>query len=195
VPIRDKRDGATAGTDVTALLVAWCGGDRTALDQLMPIVYSELRGIAHRYMSTERTDHPLQTTALVHEAYMRLVDISRLRWQDRAHFYAVAAQTMRRILVDAARERNTQRRGADPSHVVLDADALQAPERGEDLVALDEALTRLAAFDPRKARVVELRYFGGLTVEETAEVVGASAVTVMRDWRMAKLWLLRQLEA
>ncbi len=193
MPTGDKRHGGRPETDVTGLLVAWCGGDRAALDQLVPLVYAELRRIAHRYMRTERTDHPLQTTALVHEAYMRLVDIRRLRWQDRAHFYAVAAQTMRRILVDAARERNTQRRGADPSHVVLDADALQAPERGEDLVALDEALTRLAAFDARKARVVELRYFGGLTAEETAEVVGVSAVTVMRDWRMAKLWLLRQL--
>jgi RNA polymerase sigma factor (TIGR02999 family) len=190
---RNEHNGGPE-TDVTGLLVAWCGGDRAALDQLMPLVYAELRGIAHRYMSTERADHPLQTTALVHEAYMRLVDISRLRWQDRAHFYAVAAQTMRRILVDAARKRDAQRRGADPSHVVLDADALQAPQRGEDLVGLDEALTRLAAFDPRKARVVELRYFGGLTAEETAEVVGVSAVTVMRDWRMAKLWLLRQLE-
>lgn len=194
MPRRNEHNGGPPETDVTGLLVAWCGGDRAALDQLMPLVYAELRGIAHRYMRKERTDHPLQTTALVHEAYMRLVDISRLRWQDRAHFYAVAAQTMRRILVDAARERDAQRRGADPSHVTLDADALQAPERGENLVALDEALTRLAAFDPRKARVVELRYFGGLTVEETAEVVGVSVVTVMRDWRMAKLWLLRQLE-
>jgi RNA polymerase sigma-70 factor, ECF subfamily len=179
--------------DVTELLVAWSAGDQAALDRLVPMVYAELRRIAHRHMRGERKDHQLQTTALVHEAYMRLADVNGVQWKNRTHFYAVAAQIMRRVLVDAARERNARKRGADPPHVALDADVLQAPERGKDLVALDEALNRFAAIDPRRARIVELRYFGGLTVEETADVVGASAETVMRDWKVAKLWLLREL--
>jgi RNA polymerase sigma-70 factor (ECF subfamily) len=179
--------------DVTDLLVAWCGGDQAALDRLMPFVYDELHGIAHRHMRSERPDHPLQTTALVHEAYIRLVDATRVRWQNRAHFFAVSAQIMRRLLVDAARDRNRKKRGANPLHVVLDLDHLKAPERGVDLIALDEALIRLKTLDPRKERVVELRYFGGLSVDETAEVLGVSAETVMRDWRMVKLWLLREL--
>ncbi len=185
--------GVPREPDVTELLVAWCDGDQAALDRLMPLVYAELRRVAHRSMRGEPRDQPLQTTALVNEAYLRLVDISRLRWQNRAHFFAVSAQLMRRILVDAARERRAQKRGNNPLHVEIDVDALQAPERGEDLVALDDALTRLATFDARKARIVELRYFGGLTADETAEVLGISKVTVARDWKVAKLWLVREL--
>jgi RNA polymerase sigma factor (TIGR02999 family) len=180
--------------DVTDLLIAWSSGDQAALDRLMPIVYVELRKVAHHCMRGERPDHTLQTTALVHEAYLRLVDVSRIQWQNRAQFFAVAARTMRRILVDAARERNALKRGLDPSQVALDADSLQAPQRGEDVAALDDALTRFAAVDPRKAHVVELRYFGGLTIDETGEVLGISRETVIRDWRMAKLWLLRELQ-
>ncbi len=145
----------TPEPDVTELLLAWCGGNRAALERLMPIVYGELRRVAHGYMRRERKDHPLQTTALVHEAYMRLVDINRLKWQNRAHFFAVSAQMMRRILVDAARERGAARRGADPSHVALDGVALLTPGRSEDLVALDEAMAHLAEVDARKAQVVE----------------------------------------
>lgn len=185
--------GAPREPDVTELLVAWCDGDQAALDRLMPLVYAELRRVAHRSMRGERADHLLQTTALVNEAYLRLVDVSRLRWQNRAHFFAVSAQLMRRILVDAARERNALKRGGDLLHVEIDADSMQAPERREDLVALDDALTRLATFDARKARIVELRYFGGLTAGETAEVLDISKVTVARDWKVAKLWLVREL--
>lgn len=192
--IDDERPAEGPATDVTALLVAWCGGDESALRTLMPLVYAELHRAAHRYMRGERRGHQLQTTALIHETYMRLVDIKRLHWRNRTHFFAMAAQTMRRILVDAARERNTIRRGEDPRPVAFNGDALAAPQRGEDLVALDEALTRLATVDPRKARVVELRYFGGLTVEETAEVIGVSVETVFRDWRIARLWLLQALQ-
>jgi RNA polymerase sigma-70 factor, ECF subfamily len=179
--------------DVTRLLVAWRGGDPAALDHLMPLVYAELRRVAHRYMRDERPNHPLQTTALVNEAYLRLVDVNRVDWQSRNHFYAVSAQMMRRILVEAARQRNADKRGGDASHVALDEALVPAAERSADLVALDEALDRLAALDPRKAKVVELRYFAGLSVEETAEVIGVSVETVARDWRMAKLWLLRDL--
>jgi RNA polymerase sigma-70 factor (ECF subfamily) len=176
-------------------LIAWCGGDQAALDRLMPFVYEELHGIAHRYMRGERADHALQTTALVHEAYIRLIDVTRVQWQNRAHFFAVSAQLMRRILVDAARQRNTRKRGADPSHVALDQDLLEAPERGIDVVAIDDALTKLKTLDPRAERVVELRYFGGLDVAETAEALHVSVETVTRDWRFARLWLLRELRA
>ncbi len=179
--------------DVTRLLVAWRGGDTAALDRLLPVVYAELRRVAHRYMRDERPDHPLQTTALVHEAYLRLVDVTGVDWQSRNHFFAVSAQMMRRILVEAARRRNTDKRGGDASHVALDEAMLPAANRRADLVALDEALEELAALDARKARVVELRYFGGLSVEETAAVLGVSTQTVTRDWRMAKLWLQRDL--
>jgi RNA polymerase sigma factor (TIGR02999 family) len=144
-------------------------------------------------MRGERQDHTLQTTALVHEAWLRLVDVTRVRWQDRAHFYAVAAQMMRRILVDAARRRDTRKRGGTASHVVLDEANVAAPDRAPDVVALDEALTVFAELDPRKAKVVELRFFGGLSVEETAHVLQVSPETVMRDWKTAKLWLLREL--
>ncbi len=173
--------------------MAWCGGDQAALDRLMPLVYAELGRIAHRYMRDERPNHPLQTTALVHEAYLRLIDVTRVRWQNRAHFLAVSAQMMRRILVNAARARDAHKRGGTASHVVFDKAVVAAPDRGVDVVALDEALTAFAAIDPRKAQVVELRFFGGLSVEETAHVLQVSPETVMRDWKTAKLWLLREL--
>ena len=179
--------------DVTQLLVAWCEGDQAAFERLVPLVYAELRRVAHRRMRDERPDHILQTTALINEAYLRLIDINRVRWQNRAHFYAVSAQVMRRILVDAARERGAHKRGGEISHVVFDEALVPTPERDTDLVALDAALKALAEVDPRKSQVVELRYFGGLSAEETAEVLSVSVETVARDWRLAKLWLLREL--
>lgn len=180
---------------ITQLLLAWNEGDEQALNQLMPLVHNELHLLAHRHMAGERAGHPLQTTALVNEAYLRLVDSSRVRWQNRAHFFAVSAQLMRRILVDAARARRKLKRGGDAIHLSLDeALSLSSAQPEADVLALDEALTTLAAFDERKSRVVELRFFGGLTVEETAEVLKVSAMTVMRDWGLAKAWLLRELE-
>jgi RNA polymerase sigma factor (TIGR02999 family) len=184
---------APSPADVTRLLVAWRGGEASALDRLLPLVYAQLHEVAHRYMRDERPNHPLQTTALVHEAYLRLIDVERVDWQSRNHFLAIAARMMRRVLVEAARRRNADKRGGDASHVALDEAFVPAPERSADLLALDDALEHLAALAPRKARVVELRYFGGLTVEETATVLEVSAETVMRDWRMAKLWLQRDL--
>ena len=181
-----------SGTDVSVLLRAWSGGDQTALGRLTPIVYRELHRLAGRYMRRERPGHSLQTTALVNEAYMRLVGYTRMRWQDRAHFFAVAAQVMRRILVEHARRHNLKR-GADVPHVALDEAALVGADADVDLVALDDAMTALARVDPRKMQVVEMRFFGGLSVEETAEVLGISPVTVKRDWRMAKAWLYREL--
>jgi RNA polymerase sigma factor (TIGR02999 family) len=178
---------------VTDLLVAWRDGDRGALDRLMPVVYAELRRVAHRQLRGERPGGPLQTTALVNETYLRLVDATHVSWQNRAHFFAVAAQVMRRVLVDAARSRDAHKRGRDVRLVPLDDVQTPTPPSDVDLVALDEALEALARVDARKARVVELRYFAGLSVEETAEVVGVSADTVMRDWRMARLFLLREL--
>lgn len=180
--------------DVTTLLLAWREGDEGALDALVPLVYAELRRLAHRKMLGERANHPLQTTALVHEAYLKLIDGNRVRWQNRTHFFSVAAQLMRRVLVDLARTRGAQKRGGDVAQLPFD-EARDAPsKRRTDFVALDDALTSLAEIDPRKARVVELRYFGGLTLEETAEVMGISSDTVMRDWKMARLWLLKALE-
>ena len=180
--------------DITELLLAWNGGDSDALGRLMPLVEVELRRLAHNYMSRERSGHTLQTTALLNEAYLRLVDSSRVRWQNRAHFFAVSAQLMRRILVDFARARQKQKRGGDFVKVSLD-DALEvSQQRSPDLIALDDALKTLAGFDERKCKVVELRFFGGLSVEETAEVLNVSAITVMRDWGMAKVWLLRELD-
>ncbi len=158
----------------------------------MPLVHQELRRLARSQMRGERDNHTLQTTALVNEAFLRLVDLRRIRWQDRAHFLALSAQLMRRILVDHARSRNVQKRGGRATRVVLD-DVIAAPDRGADLVALDEALADLARLDPRKGQVVELRFFGGLSVEETAEALHVSPDTVMRDWRLAKVWLLREL--
>jgi RNA polymerase sigma factor (TIGR02999 family) len=179
--------------DVTTLLLAWREGDDRALDALVPLVYAELRRLAHRKMRAERPGSPLQTTALVHETYLRLIDSSRVCWKSRAHFFSVSAQLMRRVLVDAARARSARKRGGDIDLVELAGDCDRASRRRADIVAVDEALTALAEVHPRKARVVELRYFGGLSVEETAEVVQVSPETVMRDWKMAKLWLLREL--
>ena len=180
--------------DITQLLLAWNQGDGQALDRLMPLVHGELHRLAHRYMAGERPGHPLQTTALVNEAYLRLIDSSRVRWQNRAHFFAVSAQLMRRILVDVARARAKLKRGGEAIQVSLDEATDMPREPGHDLIALDDALTRLAAFDERKSKVVELRFFGGMSVDETAEVLGVSAMTVMRDWGLAKVWLLRELE-
>jgi len=181
--------------EVTQLLLAWSQGDRSALDRLIPLVYEELRRLAHRYMGQERTGHTLQTTALVNEAYLRLIDSSQVQWQNRAHFFAVSAQLMRRILVDFARAHRNLKRGGEAQRVSLDEALLAPQEPDADLVALDEALTALAAIDPRQAQAVELRFFGGLSVEETAEVLKVSPETVHRDWRVAKAWLLRELRS
>jgi len=179
--------------EVSVLLRAWRGGDKAALDRLIPVVYSELRRLAHRYMVHERAGNSLQTTGLVNEAYLRLVDLQRIQWQDRAHFFAIAARFMRRILVDRARSRGYRKRGGDAQQVVLDEALIRAPERGLDLVRLDDVLTALEKFDERKAKVVELRFFGGLSETETAEVLKVSRETVKRDWRVAKLWLLGEM--
>ena len=178
---------------VTQLLLDWSHGDQAALDKLMPLVYEELHRLAQRYMRRESPGHTLQTTALVNEAYLRLIDQRQVRWQNRAHFFAIAAQLMRRILLDRARRRRYIKRGGGARQVSLDEAADVFQERSADLVALDEALSRLADLDPRKGRVVELRFFGGLSVEETAEALNVSPETVMRDWRLAKVWLLREL--
>ena len=174
--------------DVSQLLRAWSDGDQSALERLTPIVYAELRRLAHRYMRGERSGHSLQTTALVNEAYIRLVDYKRMQWQDRAHFFAVSAQLMRRILVERARRQNLKR-GAGVPHVSLDEAAMVGGDRSADLVALDDAMNDLARLDPRKVQVVEMRFFGGLSVDETAEVLKVSPVTVRRDWSSAKVWL------
>lgn len=179
--------------NVTALLVAWSQGDEQARDQLLPLVYDELREIAHRYLSRERRDHTLQTTALVHEAYLRLIDQHAVQWQNKAHFFGVAAQLMRRILIDYARSHQTAKRGQGAIKLSLDEAIDVADERAADLLALNEALESLAKFDPQKSRVVELKFFGGLTVEETAEVLGVSIPTVVRQWRLAKAWLYQEL--
>src|SRR2546423_6905511 len=178
---------------ITEILLAWGDGDQSALERLTPIVYAELRRRAHHYMNRERGGHTLQTTALVNEVFLKLIDSSRVRWQNRAHFFAVSAQLMRRILVDFARSRRYQKRGGAAQRISLDDVPLVSPARGGDLIALDDALTALAAIDKRKSEVVELRFFGGLSVEETAEVLKVSGDTVMRDWRLAKAWLLREL--
>ena len=182
-------------SDVTNLLVAWSNGDSSALDQLLPVVYQELRRLARHYMAQERAGHTLQATALVNEAYLRLVDVNRVRWQNRAHFFAVAAQMMRRVLVEFARSRSRQKRGNDPQRLALDEVPEISQEKSSDLVALDEALSALATVDARMSQVVELRFFGGLTVEETAEVLRVSPETVMREWNIAKVWLLRELSS
>lgn len=176
---------------VTQLLIEWREGDETALNRLMPLVYHELRRIAHRYMRRERPGHMLQTSALINEAYLKLVDNKAMQWQNRSHFYAVAAQAMRRILVDNARARRYAKRGGGAAVVELDQAASVAAKRAADLVALDDALNDLAKLDPRKSRIVELRYFGGMSVVETAEALNISPATVMRDWGTAKAWLLR----
>jgi len=179
--------------EITRLLVAWGEGDEAALDELTPLVYEELHRLAHYYMSGERAGHTLQTTALVNEAYLRLIDWKNVQWQNRAHFFAVSAQLMRRILVDFARARGYDKRGGGVRAEALDEAALVTDEKGTDLVALDEALGALAELDERQARIVELRFFGGLTNEEVAEVLKVSEGTVRRDWSLARAWLHREL--
>jgi RNA polymerase sigma-70 factor, ECF subfamily len=180
--------------EITELLFAWRSGDQTALNQLMPLVYQELRRLANYLIHDERQGHLLQTTALVNEAYLRLIDSSRVQWESRAHFFAVAGQLMRRVLVDAARERQSRKRGGEWVQVSL-AEAVVIPkQRSADLIALDDALDVLATMDRRKSEIVVMRFFGGLTVEETATVLNVSPETVMRDWQLAKVWLYRELE-
>lgn len=181
---------------ITALLTAWSAGRQEAFDELLPLVYDELKRVAARYMTKEARGHMLQATALVHEAYLRLIDQRRVQWRNRAHFFAVSASLMRRILVDHARARNAGKRGAGVAHVLLVDDLAEArpPVDGLDLLRLDDALRRLAALDPQQARIVELRYFGGLTIEETAHVAGVSSATVAREWTIAKAWLRNEME-
>lgn len=179
--------------DLTRLLLDWRDGDKAALDKLMPVVYQELRRMASYYMRRERAGHTLQTSALVNEAYLRLIDYKRMSWQNRAHFFAVAAQAMRRILVEHARARRVEKRGGGAQKVSLDEAALVSATQAAELVALDEALASLEELDARKARIVELRYIGGLSVEEAAEVLAISPATVQREWRAAKAWLYRMM--
>jgi RNA polymerase sigma-70 factor, ECF subfamily len=185
---------AVQAAPVTELLRAWTAGDETALGQLIPVVEAELRRLARIYMARERRGHTLQTTALVNEAFVRLVDARNLRWQDRAHFLGISARLMRRVLVDHARTRGMQKRGGGAYAVPLNEDRAVSAAQEIDLLALDRALETLASVDERKCRVIEMRFFGGLTVEETAEALHVSPDTVKRDWRLAKLWLLRELE-
>lgn len=188
--------GHESAGEITQLLQGWRGGDRKALDALLPIVYKELRRLAHFQLRQERPDHTLQSAALVHEAYVRLVGLSPPRWESRSHFFAIAAQQMRQILVDYARRHRAEKRGGGEAPVSLEDTAALSPRKRKDVdvVALDDALTALAQIDPRKAQVVELRFFGGLNFEETAEVLKVSAVTVSRDWTMAKAWLHREMK-
>jgi len=178
---------------ILQLLRAWGDGDRAALDQLTPLVYSELHSMAHRYMRRQRSGQTLQTSALVNEAYLRLMNVDGVHWKDRTHFFAVSAQLMRRILVDAARAHLADKRGGGFAHVYLDESRDASPQRSEDLIALDDALKALEEMDPRKARVVELRFFSGLSMEETAEALKISVPTAKRDWKLAKAWLTREL--
>ena len=182
-----------ATSNVTELLNDWQGGDRTALEKLTPLIYDELRRIAHRYVQRERNRHTLQTTALVNEAYLRLAGQEKPAWQNRSHFFAVTAQVMRHILIDHARRRRFLKHGGELQQVSLEEASLMSAERAAELVALDEALKELKQMDPRKSDVVELRYFGGLSLEEAAKVLGVSVMTVRRDWRAAKAWLFRRL--
>jgi RNA polymerase sigma factor (TIGR02999 family) len=179
--------------EITRLLQAWGSGDESALDRLMPLVYNELRRLAHRYMAAEQPGHTLQTTAVVHEVYLRLVDVDNVGWQNRAHFYAICARLMRRILIDFARSRNYQKRGGQIPHIELEEAATVSAVVGSEILAVDEALKQLAKLDQRKSEVVELRFFGGLTVEEVAAALKVSPETVLRDWKLAKAWLLREL--
>lgn len=181
----------SAPRDITRLLLAWNNGDEAALEELTPLVYAELHRLARRYMGRERSGHTLQTSALVNEAYLRLIDWKNVQWQNRAHFFAVSAQLMRRILVDFARANAYAKRGGGALHLDLEEVAVVSPDRGTDIVALDEALTSLAALSPRQSQVVELRFFGGLSLEETAEVLKVSIGTVRRDWSLARAWLHR----
>jgi RNA polymerase sigma factor (TIGR02999 family) len=183
----------SSSQDVTELLDQWRSGNKDALDALLPIVYDELHSLAHRRLRGERPDHTLQTTALVNEAYLKLVNQKSVQWQNRAHFFAVAAQVMRHILVDYARTRQYAKRGGGARHLSLDDAPVLSRERSREIVALDEALKRLAEIDPRKSRIVEMRYFGGLSAEEAAEALGVSAITVKREWLKARAWLYREL--
>jgi RNA polymerase sigma-70 factor (ECF subfamily) len=184
---------ARSADNVTQLLLDWSGGDEQALATLMPVVYDHLRRQAARYLRRERQGHTLQTTALIHEAYLRLIDQDHVQWQNRAHFFAIASQLMRRILVDHARSHQAAKRGGLAVKLPLEDAMVASGDRDIDLVVLDEALTRLAALDARQSRIVELRFFSGLSVEETAEVVGVSVGTVKNDWSMAKAWLRREM--
>jgi len=185
--------GSPSSHEVTGLLQAWGRGDEEALKKLVPLVYEQLRVAARRHMVRERAGHTLQTTALVHETYLRLVDVRRIKWQNRAHFLAICAQLMRRILIDFARSRRYQKRGGAAREVDFHENLTVTTQPDTNLLALDDALNRLALVDERKSRVVELRFFGGLSVKDTAEVMKVSADTVMRDWKLAKMWLLRDL--
>ena len=180
---------------VTQLLIEVSKGDRGAVDLLLPVIYDELRKLAANYLRRERPDHTLQPTALVHEAYLRLVDQSRVNWQNRAHFFGVAAQIMRRLLVDHARKHNAEKRGQDFQKLSLDENIDRAVERSGELIALDDALKALAVFDEQKARIIELRYFGGLSIEETADILGVTPTTIKRHWRMAKAWLYGEMQS
>lgn len=194
--LTDDREWAmttTSSHEITQLLLAWNDGDQTALDKLVPLVYGELRRLARRYMNRESPGHLLQTTALVNEAYMRLIDADQVKWQNRAHFFAISARVMRRILVDFARRSNKLKRGGNAIEVSLDEALVVSANRGADLVAIDDALTALAELDPRQSQVVELRFFGGLKDNEIAEVLKVSHGTVRRDWRLARAWLHREL--
>ncbi|HMO79655.1 MAG TPA: sigma-70 family RNA polymerase sigma factor [Pyrinomonadaceae bacterium] len=181
--------------DITELLLDWRKGDSLALEQLIPLVHGELRRMARNYMRRQSPGHTLQTTALLNEAFLRLVDSNRVNWQDRNHFYAVSAQLMRRVLVDSARRRNSLKRGGDQVMVTLDDHADVAVERQDDLLALDEAMNRLAELNRRQSQIVEMRYFGGLNEEEIAEILGVSSRTVRRDWNLARAWLFRELRS
>jgi RNA polymerase sigma factor (TIGR02999 family) len=184
---------STAGHEVTAILQEWQQGDVAALDRLVPLVYEELRKVARAHLRGERAGHTLQTTALVHEAYLRLVDLDRLNLKSRAHLLAMAARLMRQVLVDHARKKRAARRGGDATMMSLDDVAVAAPAQGADVLAVDEALTELTSFDARLCRVVELKFFAGMSIDETAEALGVSPVTVERDWAMAKAWLFQRL--
>ena len=190
--VADRPGGASH--QITRLLVDWRNGDQAALEQLVPLVHDELRRVARRHMAHERAGHTLQATALVNEAYLRLIDIRQVNWQDRAHFFAMSSRLMRRILVDFARSKGYQKRGGGAQKVSLDEALIVSEDARHDLVAIDDALNALAVVDSRKAQVIEMRFFGGLSVEETAEALNVSVDTVMRDWKLAKAWLLRELK-
>src|SRR3954470_1167992 len=184
----------SSDTEITALLVDWNNGDRSAMERLLPLVEKELHRLAHAYMRREDPNHTLQTTALINETYLRLVDQRKVQWQNRAHFFGIAAQIMRRVLLNYARDQNRQKRGGKVIHVSLSDAEVMSQEKDREIIALNDALNRLEAIDERKARVVELRFFGGLTVDEIAEVLKISNVTVMRDWAFAKAWLSREMQ-
>ena len=186
--------GDSSSKNVTGLLQEWSHGNQSALDELLPVIYSELRQLARYHLRLERPEHTLQPTALANEAYLRLIDQHNVQWRNRAHFFAIAAQIMRRILVDHARKRRAAKRGGAETLIPLDEDVLASPQPSLDVVRLDDALSLLEAMDPRQGRVVELRYFGGLTVKETGEVLGISPATVKSDWSVAKRWLYREIK-